>query len=244
MILVDSRIGSVELLPYIQRIGVPVDKTQLEYGDVCFEGNVKEGRALIGVERKTLHDMLHCIDDSRYAAHQRPGMALMYRKSFLIVEGCFKPHDPNGLLMEGFQGGAKWGFCRYRSQNVLYSKLRRYLFSISLSGVHVMFTRDIWQTAYDCCELYQWFQKKWTDHTAVMETQTLLLPDMGRPTLVRRWAANLTDVGVKFSIEAQRLFKTPINLAVSDESEWMKIKGIGVHTAQSIIREIHGWTKH
>ena len=49
MILVDSRIGSVELLPYIQRIGVPVDKTQLEYGDVCFEGNVKEGRALIGV---------------------------------------------------------------------------------------------------------------------------------------------------------------------------------------------------
>jgi ERCC4-type nuclease len=242
MILVSREVGSKELYPLIRRIGVPAEIVGLPFGDFAFEGNGPQGRINIGVERKALHDMLNCIDDARYSAHQKVGMAEMYDKSFLIVEGNWKPHDPEGFLMEGFSAGTSWGFCRYRSQRTMYSKLRRYLFSVSLSNVIVLYSRDQFQTAYDVCELFHYFQKSWANHTSLLEVQKLHIADLNaKPSLVRRWASDLTDIGVKHSIEAARLFKTPLALANSDETGWMRIKGVGIKTAQQIIKEIRGW---
>ncbi len=220
---------------------MPCSKGTLEFADAAFEGNGPHGRIMIGIERKTLHDMLACIDDARYSAHQKPGMAQMYAKSFLLVEGMWKPHDPEGWLMEGFQGGTSWGLCRYRSQRTLYSKLYRYLLSVSLSGVIITFSRDLVQTAWNICEIYQYFQKRWDNHTALIQTQTLNIPDFNRkPSLVRRWAAELEGIGVKYSMEAERMFKRPIALANSDEMDWLSLKGVGPKTALGIIREIRG----
>lgn len=240
MILVDSRVGSAELAPHIRKVGVPCEVTQLPYGDFAFEGNGPKGRITVGIERKALHDMLHCIDDSRYAAFQRPGMLNLYDKSILMMEGVWRPHE-DGWLMEGFNGGTSWGFCRYRSQKAMYAKLRRYLFSIALSGVIVLHTRDIIHTAYDTCELFHYFQKRWQDHTSLIETQKLTIASLNiRPPLVHRWASDIEDIGAKLSIEAVTLFKTPIALANSDESAWTRIRGIGVGTAQKIVKEIRG----
>jgi ERCC4-type nuclease len=240
MILIDSRTGSKELAPYIRRIGVPCELANLEFGDCALEGNGPKGPIAVGIERKTLHDMLHSVDDSRYSAHQRPGMLKMYDKSFLIVEGNWRPHDPDGTLMESHNGGS-WGQCRYRSQRVMYSKLRRYLFSVQLSGVPVLYTRDLFHTAYDICECFHYFQKRWESHTSLIEVQKLNIPALdGKPKLVRRWAADLENVGTLLSIEAERQFKTPISLAQSSESDWLRIKGIGVKSARNIVKEIWG----
>ena len=242
MILVDPRKGSAEMAPIVHRLGVPCETVQLPFGDACFEGNGPKGRINIGVERKALHDMLHCIDDARYSAHQKPGMAQMYDKSFLVVEGLWRPHDPEGWLMEFFPSSQKWGFCKPGGRQILYSKLRRYLFSISLSGVVVLFTRDLFHTAYDTCELFHYFSKKWSAHTSLLETQKLNIADLsGKPTLTRRWAADLEDIGVKYSMAAEQLFKTPVQLANSEEMDWLAIPGIGVKTAQKVVREINGW---
>lgn len=240
MIEVAREKGSKELLPYITRIGVQAELSGLQFGDFAFEGKGPKGSILIGVERKTLHDMLHCIDDSRYSAHQRPGMLAMYQKSYLILEGYWKPHE-NGTLMEGFEGGTKWGACKYRSSHVLYSKLYRYLLSVSLSGVIVIYSRDIYHTAYNICECFHYFQKPWDKHTSLIEVQKLAIPDLRKkPSLVRRWASDLEGVGVIHSLAAERLFRTPLQLAQSDEMDWLRIPGIGVPTAQKIIKEIHG----
>lgn len=238
MILVDSRIGSAEVAPYITRNRVPVEKVTLEYGDFAIEGNGKNGKINIGIERKTLHDCLHCIDDARYTAHQRPGMLGLYDQSFLIVEGCWKPHE-DGTLMEGFKGGSFWGQCKYRSNRVMYSKLRRFLFSVSLSGVVVIYSRDITQTAYDLCEMFHYFSKPWSAHKSLLETQTILLPSLtGKPSLVRKIAAQITDVGATLSMEAEKQFRNAYTLINADEIDWMRIPKIGVKTAQQIVREI------
>src|SRR6266853_2289676 len=103
MILVDSRIGSCELIPHIRRACnnyIPVEETNLEFGDVCFEGNGSEGRIAIGIERKTLQDILNCIQDARYI-DQRRGMLNLYQKSFLLIEGRWQPNYKDGTLMEG-----------------------------------------------------------------------------------------------------------------------------------------------
>lgn len=239
MILVDPRIGSNELLSPIRQFGVPVQLCQLEYGDACFDGNGPKGTISVGMERKKLQDMLHSIDDSRYSAHQLPGMAKLYDKSILIVEGAWKPNVDDGTLMEGFNG--KWTPCRYRSQRTLYSKLRRYLISISLSGVIITYSRNLEQTAYDICEHYHYFQKRWDQHTSLQEMQKLNIPCLnGKPSLVRKWAADIDSIGVKLSQEAEELFKTPIALAESLPSQWTSIKGIGQPTAEKIVQQIRG----
>jgi ERCC4-type nuclease len=239
VILIDNRVGSKELLPFVQRVGYTAQLDHLEFGDACFEGNGPRGRMGIGIERKTLSDMLNCIDDSRYAAHQRPGLLAMYDRSILIIEGIWKPDAVSGYLMECIRT-LEWRPLRYRMQMTRYAKLFRYLLTVQLAGQIVIQTRDMEHTAYNICECFSYFQKKWDDHTSLLETQKLNMPALaGPPSLVRRWAADLDGVGVKYSMEAERLFRTPFELAQSNEADWLTIPGIGVRTAQSIVRQIH-----
>jgi hypothetical protein len=221
-----------------------VQREPLLFGDVCFEGQGPQGTVIVGIELKRLHDMLTCIDDSRYSAHQRVGMHQMYRVSILNIEGLWRPHDQSDLLMEGKvdkDGKLVWFYCRPAGRPVMYSKLRRYLFSVSLSGVIVTYTRDLIHTANDIIHWYWYFQKAWKAHTSLLELQTLNIPALsGKPSLVRRWAYDLDGIGEKHSEAAAKLFKKPITLATADEIDWVRVPGIGVKTAQSIWREIHG----
>ncbi len=242
MIIASSAVGSKELAPIISRLGVKCDLMHIDYGDFIFEGRGPKGPISIAVERKALHDMLHCIEDSRYSGHQKIGMRNDYDVSVLMVEGLWRAHDPEGWLMEFFPSSNQWGYCKPGGKRVLYSKLRRYLFSVALAGVIVMYTRDMFQTAYDVCELYHYFSKPWDKHTSLLEVQKLQIPDLRvKPPLVRKWANDIEDIGVKYSLEAERKFKTPIRLATSDEMDWLGIPGIGIKTAQKVIKEIHGY---
>lgn len=240
MILVAPEIGSKELLPYIKKIGVPAEIQPLPYGDFCFAGNGPHGEIYIGVERKTLHDLLHCIDDARYGGFQKPGMQLLYTVKYLMVEAIYKPKE-DGLLMEGNEKGQYW-ICRPGGKPVLYSKVRRYLMSASLSSVIVTHTRSMFETAYDLCEMYHYFNKRWDEHTSMLEMPKAIIPSItGKPSLCLKWAHDLDGVGLKYSLEAEKLFRRKARLlANSEESDWMKIKGIGAPTAMKIIKEING----
>lgn len=246
MILVDYKGGAEgktipqEFVNLIKGMGVQAELANLEYGDFAFEGNGPAGSAMIGVERKTLHDMLNCIDDNRYNA-QRIGMRQMYQISVLALEGHWRPHNPSGLLMEGFQGGVSWAYCRYRSRQTMYHKLQRYLFSVQLSGVVYVPSRDKWHTAFNLCELFHYFQKRWADHTSLLEIQRVAIPQLTfQPSLVRKWANDLEGIGTKMSELAARHFKTPYKLAMGDESDWLRVPGVGVKTAQDVVKQIMG----
>lgn len=245
MILIDPRVGSGvadrggDLLPYVQALKVKAEKSQLPYGDACFDGNTSQGRGSIGVERKQLSDILNCIDDGRFSGHQKIGMKQLYQINFLIIEGVWKPDSSTGYLMECVSA-LTWRPYRYRSQMVRYSKLFRYLLSVQLSGTSVIITRNIEHTAFNIVEMYHYFQKKWDDHTSMLEVQKIALPDMNqKPSLVRRWASDLDGIGVKMSQDAGSMFRSAYDLAHSTELDWMKLKAVGVATAQDIIRQIH-----
>lgn len=250
MILIDVKGDKLEnhpgadIIAHIRRLGVSCERGDLQFADAAFEGKGPHGTILVGLERKTIHDMLNCVDDSRFAGHQSIGMRQMYQVAALILEGHWKPHDGCGVLMEGFNGGVSWGFCKYRSQRTMYAKLYRYLISVSLSGVVVSYSRDVFHTAFNIVEWYQYFQKPWMSHTSQLEKQQLNIPTLHRkPSLVNRWAHELENVGVKLAADAERVFRKPITLAMADESEWLHVPGVGVKTAQQIYREINGLSK-
>lgn len=255
MIYVDYRRGSgsdgkgKELLqPIIRKLGIPCESCELPYGDACFEGRGLKGPVSVGIERKTLNDMLNCIDDARYSGHQYIGMGKLYSPghAFMCLEGMWAPGNGNGwdgTLMQGYRGGQSWGPLKTSlggTRKTLYSKLYRYMISVARAGVIITQSNDLFHTAYNICELYQYFQKK--NHTSMMEIHKPAIPVMnGKPTLTRKWADAIESIGVVYGTQATQMFKTPHALANSDESDWMRIEGIGPATAKKIVREIRGW---
>lgn len=258
MILVDGAVGSYELQSLINRQGIRCEKANLEAADACFEGYGPEGMVLIGVERKKIQDALDCIDTGRFGGFQLPKMRQMYRFRFIIIEGVWRPDTRHGFLQQehlNTDGRSWWSDQRHGGKREMYHKLRRYLFSITMAGAHVIYTRDIGHTVYDICELYHWFQKRWRDHKS-METlysgyawdaqpkqseDLSMIPTIDRrPSLVRRWAAGIDGVGVKLSADAERVFRTPIALATADEADWVEVPGIGLRMASDIVKQIMG----
>ncbi len=254
MIYIDYRRGSGadgkgnELLqPIIRKLGVPCESANLPAGDACFEGNGPKGFVTVGIERKTLNDMLNCIDDARFSGSQYHGMLGLYSKgcAYLCLEGLWAPGDGNGysgLLMQGYRRGQAWGPLKTRGgRTPIYSKLYRYLLSVQLSGVIITPSLDLYHTAFNIVEMYHYFQKKWTAHTSLLEVHKMAIPVMtGKPKLVRKWADSIEDIGVVHGMAAEHLFKTPLALANSEESDWLTIPGIGPKTAAKIVKEIRG----
>lgn len=247
MILIDYREENSqsrrkrEIADIIRRLGVAVEVTDLQFGDAAFSG-YGEGRTSItvGVEMKRLHDAIGCIDSNRIAGHQRIGMVHsgLYSEAYFLIEGMWRPHDPRGYLMES-RDGKVWFECKPTGRPVMYHKLRRYLFSLGRAGATVLYTRDIFQTAFDLVELYHYYQKK--EHTSMLHKQQFAIPVLTRkPPLIRRWAMELEDVGVKKLDAVHNLFKTPQAMANGGVVEWLSIPGVGLKSAQSIVAEIEG----
>lgn len=228
------------LCSLIRGMGVMCEPTPLDAGDACFEGNGPDGTIAVGVERKALHDMLGCIEDAHYAGKQRLGMKKLYQVNFLVVEGLWRSHE-DGRLMES-KDGCTWWPCKPNGRGVMYSKLRRYLISMTYSGVIVLFTRDLKHTAQDICELWHYHQKAWNKHTSLREIPKAAIPQLnGSPSLARKWADAIDGIGVKMGEDADRLFsRKAIRLATADESDWLKLDRMSVSKAQGIVRQIHG----
>lgn len=249
MILVSSATGSWELQALIQKQGIVCEKTFLHSGDACFDGYGPEGLTGIAVERKRLRDMLDSINSGRLN-EQRGKMTIEYGFNFVILEGYWKPDTRSGILLRGIPqpDGTmvwtdQWGQGMARQ---MYYKLRRYLFSLMMAGTYVLYTRDVAHTAYDITELYRWFQKPWLEHKSMlaMYQRTLTIPTLNRrASLTRRWAFELEGVGMQYSADAERIFKTPRLLANSEEQDWMRVPGIGPKTAIEIVREIGGYKR-
>jgi ERCC4-type nuclease len=98
VILVDSRAGSEELVKPLLNLGLPVEETQLDYGDVAFLGRGEGGKQVfIGVEHKKVPDLVQSLTSGRLQGHQLPGMLQMYDRSWLVVEGEWTT-DPAGSV--------------------------------------------------------------------------------------------------------------------------------------------------
>jgi ERCC4-type nuclease len=240
MIYIDSRVGSVEHAPSFKGL-VPIETTVLEFGDFAFEGNGPNGVISIGIERKALYDMLDCIETSRFSAYQLPGMKQLYDVPYLLVEGYWKCGS-EGLLYES-RNGSNWWQCKYRSKPLMYSTLYRYLISVSLAGINVIYSVDPKNSVTNILELYHYYQKAWDKHTALLQPKKVVMPTLtGRPaSLVKRWAMSLDGIGNKTSDTIERVFKTGTDLANSTVEQWLAIPGIGEATAKKVVKQIRGY---
>jgi len=249
MILVDRRTGSGELAGPLRAAGCPVEVCTLDYGDVAFIGNGPGNEPVaIGIERKTLNDMLTSIQNLRWAGHQLPGLCESYGWVWLIIEGLYRPETGSGALQSAgsldnetpFLRG-KWFDAGYGRNRFMYRELDHYLTTLEThAAVRVRRSSNEYETVKIISSLYSWWTTKdYDEHRSHLALDTIIARDsrlMIRPSVPRMIAAQLPGVGYEKSEAVVRHFggsvRTMVQASVKD---WMAVKGIGKTLASKIV---------
>lgn len=239
MILIDPRDGSRELLPHFSGCGVRAElsQEQLPAGDVCFEGNGPEGRCLIGVERKTLRDMMNSVRYGRFAGHQLVELQDMYRMFqfyYLIVEGIYRP-GADGLLETSIQH--QWVPLEINGQRFMYQELAGALMTFEcFTNLKWHRTMTITETVRHILCMYRWWNnKEWDEHRAHVVRVATHVEIMRPWSLKRRIAGDLPGIGQERSLQVARAFPNARWMINAGEGDWMAINGIGKVMARKII---------
>lgn len=210
MILVDDRIGSKDLLKPLQDAGLPAQIARLEFADVAFQGKGPSGSALdIGVELKTLSDLVGSLRTGRLAGHQLPGLSQQYDYTWLIVEGQWR-HDTAGRVVT-YKGKVRgW---QPIPGKMSASELEKQVLTLECcGGLHVRYTNTRADTVRFLGNLYRW----WTDRA--MDAHTSHLAVHTAPTIVpvsdfRQAIMRWPHIGLKVSKAVERAFGGSIQAA-------------------------------
>ena len=242
MVTLDDRAGSRDLyLPLIKE-GVPVQLGRMEYGDLSWTGRGAQGiPQLVGVEYKTVEDVIKCIGDGRFAGHQLPGLIQTYNYVWLMVAGRTRS-GPNGVLQVAHISG-RWYDAGFGNRQFRYSDYDHWLTTIELrGGLRVRRVGDSLEAAASINGLYRWWTgKEWEDHRghlAFDESRDLELALLRKPPLVRRMAKELPGIGWGKSAQVAAAFGTAIEMVAATEQEWSDIPGIGKTMARRIRKEM------
>lgn len=249
-IQIDCRAGSNK---FISHFDCKKD-TYLDSGDICFYGNGPDNALwCIGIEHKTIKDIVDCIKTGRFTGTQLPAMMEMYDVCFLMIEG-YVNYDKNGMLANKYGGD-------YTSFSVPYKGFNNFLVSVqmfsSLAGIPciVLHTRNKADSIEVITSLYDYFQKKWEDHKSISapdQTQVqrstyhidFVKPDPGEDGypryLLRQCIFQIKGFGWDTAGAAASKFGTLEVAMQATVKDWESIDRIGKKLANRAYEALHG----
>lgn len=257
MILIDYRIGSVELIPYFKPYGTDVCEASLGIGDVKFVGNGPDGDVDVGIERKRLTDLVACIRDRRLSGfqlvgdEQTPGLLETYDYVYIVVEGIYRP-GLHGILEQ--RQSSSWAPVYAGSSAMLYAEMDNFLSSLELRAVtkigepvRIHRSGTLAETACWINDLYHlWTNKRWSEHRAHSDIY-YREPDrkfsrkasFNKPknNPLVKMLAQLDGVHNK-AYEAAKQFRSIRGFANATVGAWSQIDGIGKKMARRIVEVI------
>ena len=218
-ILIDSRVGSHDLVKPLQATGLPVEEVVLPFADVAFQGKGPNGTILdIGIELKRLGDLVVSLRSGRLAGHQLPGLREAFDYYWLVVEGYWHV-NLKGQLVEKHQRG--W---HPLLGNMSASEMEKQVLTLELcGGFHVRFTNTRADTLHFIRSLYRW----WSDKSLEKHQSHLMVHTP--PTLVpvsdeRAFYMRLPGVGLKASLAVERHFASPRRALTAGIADWAAIE--------------------
>lgn len=244
-VLIDDRAGSADLVKYppLDKLGV---LTRLDSADIAFSGNGPDGAVLVGVEVKSVWDLLSSSNTGRLQGTQIPAMLKEYDVSWLLSHGVYRASARDyGLLV---QRRGRWKQFSIGSRPVPYGYLESLLIDVVLTGVKVKHVLDIREAATWIGVLYRWWSKPWGKHKGMRtfdrSREVSLMPGVDGGMLVRaRVAAQLPGLGFERAVAAARYFPSIADMMNATAKEWAEVPGIGKVIADAAVVAIRTKTK-
>lgn len=235
-ILIDDRAGSAELEPFI-----PGTKeiTRLNSGDFAIFGNGPTGLAMVGVERKTLGDLIQSMESGRLSGHQLGKLQEDYEYVYLLVEGLWRPRAKDGLL-EHWKG--RWKPYHTGRRRYMARDIGNYLNTLAVCcGVMIWRTDTPQHTGKWLADLRGWWNKPWDKHRSHINQFVVPPPSrayLTKPTLLHRVIKELEGVGWDKGKAIAEHFGSMSNLLFASEESLREVPGIGKTLARRIYRQI------
>lgn len=242
MILVDDRDGSRGLLRYKALHGRAV-LGRLEFGDVLLSGHGPGGSSItVGVEVKSVRDLLSSISTGRLGGHQIPGMLKAYDYSWLLVHGQTRPSPEN--ILEYRHEGKPWRKYAIGQRPVPWSYLEGFLLTASMvGGVQVKMVASMEEAAAWLAVFSHWLEKPWDRHRGLsvfdQSRAQAALPESDPVEMqMARTAASIPMLGWDRAWSAARHFSSITEMFDATEKDWTEIRGIGPVIAKSVVETV------
>ena len=235
--IVDDRAGSRELV-FISPLDEIACLSRLEAGDVSITGNGPTGLLSIGVEVKSVDDLLQSEGNGRLR-DQLESMLKAYDVNWLLTYGQYRAGPFNRLeIMRG-----RWRTHRIGKHDVPYGYLEGTLLTANVAGISHKHVYDEEQAAAWLAVLERWWDKPWGKHRAFHKFNRAgdqsVIPDIAPDVLQRmRIAADLPGVGWERALAAAVSFPSVKSMINATEREWCDVPGIGKVIAKQIIRAV------
>lgn len=238
-LLVDDRIGSREFAKPLKRLGCPAKVQRLPFADFAFDIHGPHGWMSVGVERKTVTEMLGAVGDSRFVGKQLPGLVKSYDLVILIVEGIANPDRHTGLLMSG-KYAAGFGPGRH-----VYESYKKFQLTLALkAGVIIEPTSGFHHTMHLIHALYQWGTKPWDQHKAAYKVESLQADRLilDERTMRRQTFAQWPGIGWKYSAMVSEYFPSVKAASNATAGQWRKALKIatGTKRVMTIVKFLNG----
>ncbi len=236
MILVAHEESSSQLIEPLRKKGLPVEKTVMPFGDIAFEGRGEKGKPLsVGIEFKTITELVASMRSGRLDGHQLVGMRNTYDERWLLIEGEWSVSTDGRMLTRG-----RGGWQPIRGQ-MTASEFNKHLQTLKRrGGLDTWHTSRRLETIQWIADLYRW----WTDVDEDEHKSHLVIyhpPPLHPVSDFRFTLSTLPGISYRLSAEVEKHFGTDIAIALaSPETAWAEVPGIGPITAKKIVRYIRG----
>ena len=249
MLLVDRRAGSKELVKPLRKKGLDVVETELEFGDVAFNGKGDAGRDVqIGIEYKRLSDAVSSMRSGRLEGHQllgmrgaEPGTEPLYDFAYLLLEGEVL-YDGRGVLLERkVRRGRHELQPLHGTMNVAEFKKRLHVLHLR-GGLNTIYARTFEQSVDELEILYRvWTDKALDEHSSHLAIYNA--PPLIPVSNCRRTLATLPGLSYVRSAAAQRKFGSIRRAVCASVADWANLdvdgRKLGESTAAKIVAAIN-----
>jgi ERCC4-type nuclease len=238
-LLVDDRAGSRELVRYepVKSLG---ELTRLDSADVALAGNGPDGAVLIGVEVKSVWDLVSSANTGRLQATQVPAMLEEYDVSWLLTHGGYRAANDGRLMI---YSGNRWRGFKLGKRPVPYGYVEALLLDLAAMSIHIKHAGSVNEAAQWLGVLHRWWNKPWDKHRGMRTLDKShdvgLMPHMTAEQQLRaKVAAQLPGVGFERAIAAARYFDSVLAMVNAHPAEWERVEGIGKVIAKAVAEAV------
>lgn len=232
---------------YLRLLGGLGTRIPITEGDAVFYTHDNKP---VWVERKKIKQLAMCamqvgnLNSQIRRARDAAEVGVEYAALYLVIEGLWRPGEDGLVELPDGRGGWQKLMVFGPTSFIEYSRVDGYLNTLeTVEGVTVKRVGSEKESATVLIDLWHWWQKPIESHTSTKkwggEKKQLGLGDAGKPSLVRRWAAELPGVGWELAKRVEDKFGCVHGMVLAEERDWITIQGIGKETAKRIMLEIH-----
>lgn len=241
IILIDDRAGSSDLISH-PPLSTSATLCRLDSADVCITGHGPSGPILVGVEVKSLSDLISSLSNGRLPARQIRAMLAEYDISYLLIYGVYRCGSDGSL--ETLRGKSWYPTV---AGPYGYLQIEAGLMAIEDVGVRVKHISVLAKNGKDgaIAQCARWighlahrYGKEWDKHSTFQKfdnsrrisrsSPVTVLPVMDEDVRKRaEVAAKLPGVGYKRGVAAAKHFPSILDMAIATGREWAEVAGVG-----------------